>query len=169
MATIAMNLKLDQLAHLRAWTPLRLVTESASAVDDGLFHVADGIFLIAQPYNRRLIRDEQGPFVTMALWAPSAGAAKRAALGKLEEDDGASGEAPHWMSVGQQANTYRAIVECARRADLDRFGERAIYRVVPDGAFLHWVVALDNRSFLFRNLEPSADEAPYAVRLDLHD
>jgi hypothetical protein len=150
------------LLSVRRWSPLSALSCEARHLDDTLYAVGEEKYLLAVPYGKNLIRTPEGPFVTMAIWAESAGAARRATLMEIERDevDGGSIEPPFELLVpAHGASKYDGIRKAATRPGC----ERGQYRVAGDGRFIQKVIEIGPATYCFRSATRLAAESPYVI------
>lgn len=156
----------NRLTELRSWTPLTEVSSAAERVGDLLFRVGPMQYVIAVPYNERFERTENAPFVTILLWAPTDGAAKRAKLMEIEADDLAVSPPPEVLLPKSASSTYGSIVQTLRKGG-SPVEEWADYRVAKDGAFVHRTLSAPPHAFHFRSREEDQGEPCYAINYRL--
>ena len=81
--------------------PLREVSGPTRQLAENLYSIGPELYVFVHEMNSRFEHDPVGgPFVTLAIWAPSDGAARRAALDDLQADDGAEAPVPESVSFG---------------------------------------------------------------------
>jgi hypothetical protein len=150
------------LRQTPAWTSLRDFKEEASLIGRGLYRIGAKAYALAVPITRDLLEgDPRAPFLTRIYWAPSDGAAERAALNRVDLDDGASGSPPQSLCASTGCPTYRSLLEFGRLEAKGGPTERATY--ASDGRFVHKVIDLGDRHFYFRKLDVDDAEVPYAI------
>jgi hypothetical protein len=158
----------SRLSRVRAWTPLREITESVQPIHDDLYRVVDELYVLATPITRDLQEgDQRAPFVTMLFWAPSDGAARRAALNAIDVDDGAFGTPPSVLWTNSEPPTYSLLLRSAGALGEGGQAERATY--AEDGRFVHKVIDTGSCRFYFRERVVHGAERPYAVGMILPD
>jgi len=102
------------------------------------------------------------PIITLIIWAPSAGALKRAFNGDIESDDGISGIPPNEMLISPTANTWGTIKEQAKELGI-KFLESASYRIMTDGAFIQKQLQSRTYRAYFRSRNTKFNEHPYVI------
>jgi hypothetical protein len=136
-------------------------------VRDDLYSLGEEAYVLALPHTYDFRSDAPGaPFVTMLYWAPSLGAAQRAALNRVDLDDLAQGPVPDHFGVELGEVTYGSL-RVSPRQRKSGLRERATYDA--SGRFVHKVIDLGDRQLLFRDLEISEAERAYAIAIVLPD
>ncbi len=153
----------SKLLTVRCWTPIETLEIKSVLVAGNLFRVSDNCYLTAVGHNAQL-KTSRSPLVTIAIWAESEGAARRACLGEIEADVARTGlSIPEQILLPGKPATYGEIVATLYNARNGTFIESAVYRIASDGAFIHRVLHVGRREFCFRSLKEHKDEIPYAI------
>jgi hypothetical protein len=151
----------DDLVQIQLWTPLSAIQVPAVELSERLRKIAAHQFILVVESDLR--GTANGPFITMAVWAESDGAALRAIELSKESDQPCESDGPpeRLLPPGATAS-YGSIVATLREQGAD-FMESAEYRIASDGAFVHKVIHSPQANFYFRSPEEIAGEKPYAV------
>ncbi|MFL6247284.1 MAG: hypothetical protein ACJ74H_14730 [Thermoanaerobaculia bacterium] len=139
----------DELLRLPLWTPLSATASAAEDLSENVKKIGEQKYLFVVDSDLSG-HEENAPYITMAIWAETDGAALRAADGALEVDV----ELPHATPAAVllppgSIPEYRSILAGLRRRR-DNVLESAEYRIAIDGAFLHKVIRGDKGSYFFR-------------------
>ena len=156
-----------RLCSVACWTPLSVVGVPCAPVRDTLYRCGEDAFVLAMPYRADLVRDpDNGPFVTVVIWAVSEGAARRVCLLEREQDDDAPGAPPAAMLPPSCTPTYGCVLEAVRILGAAPV-ESASYRVASDGAFLYRSIAVGRWSYHFRGRDDDSGETPFVIQFRL--
>lgn len=155
----------NRLRQVRCWTSLTSISPGAQLVSENLYLIGNDAYALALPsaFGVEVSRDAPPPFVTVLYWARSNGAACRAAQGRIDADDGASGVPPKELWPGKEEPTYVGVRSVARKLGLRTLLERGTY--ASDGRFIHLVVSVAGLDFCFRENVVQPSDTPYAVGL----
>jgi hypothetical protein len=165
--TSALDLSWSTLRTLAVWTPASSLSARLVRIEDDLFRLRTGAYLVCLPYDERFEAAAGERFVTALLWAASDGAARRAHLMEIEADDLATGPAPGELLPPGQPQAYGAIMAALKTSGCRNYIERASYRIAKDGAFVHRAIDAPPYSFFFRNPEDDDSDRCYAVQYRL--
>lgn len=132
---------------------------------DRLHEVGTSAFLYAVPYGPDLRPSALGPRITVVLWAPSRGAAKRIMSLRLKDDDGACGTLPAELVPAGAVPQYGSIFAALRSSDRNAF-DAASYRT-HDDKFNHRFIATPRVTFYFRDRDDNS-EPPFGAAVRLH-
>src|SRR5438874_557492 len=104
-------MKWTRLIQIKRWTLLTQAGLEISNLKDTLYRVDANSYLIAVPYDEGLQTHGDLRFVTSVLWAESEGAARRASLMEIENDQiDRSAVPPQEMLLPDAANRYGDIL-----------------------------------------------------------
>lgn len=166
MASVALP-SWSEILALRAWTPLEQVSEAPIELGRRLFKIGVGMYVVALPHFSDMTPTPGHLWVTMAVWAESDGAARRAELMEVEADELGDLDPPAELLVGG-SREYGALVGGARASRLDPI-ETGVYRVGSDGAFVHRKLSAANAAWLFRSRRHEDHDVCYAIETRLRD
>jgi hypothetical protein len=150
-----------ELMGFTDWKPLAQLPWPTTMLSDGLRQISSNAFVFVVPYNRMLESDGDGPYITLLWWAQSPGAARRAADGILEADDGVDGELPPGELLIEGARSYGDLLTAVKRTCPSGSIESASYDT--QGRFLHAQIWAANFKFYFRDQRTPADGLPFAI------
>jgi hypothetical protein len=154
--------------EFKAWTPLRDAKLQANLIAEGLYRIGPHAYAVVVEYNESLEpKDPRAPFIALLMWAPSDGAAKRAALGVAELDDGVVGNPPPEIALGEANATYERMLRAKGPGAISPPVREATYRGKPDRNFVHRVINFGRLEFYFRGRDPDPNERAYAVKVKL--
>lgn len=158
----AVPLDFSALANTAAWTPLQDLSSTWTLVAENVVRVGDGMYVHTVDHDRALVLGHAAaPFVTLAYWAPSVGAALRLSRGMVEKDDGISSPLyPSGLLPAGTTWTYQGILTAARQMGKSIM-EHAEYN--RHGRFIHRLISVDNVSLAFRGRGPGPEERPYGI------
>lgn len=150
------------LLELPVWTRLNDLRTSTMKLSDSLRKIEGGKYLLV--VDRDLAGNTSGgPFVTMAVWGESDGAALRAIDGALEADlEHSSAVMPPEELLPAEHPEYSAIITALKRRG-EPILESGEYRIASDGAFLHKVVRSSCAAYYFRSAARMRGESPFAI------
>jgi hypothetical protein len=159
-------MKWPEILQLSGFQSIAALAPDATSIAPSIVLLTSDTYAFIVPYNERLERDAPGaPFATMAVWAESPGAARRALHNEIEADAPTLGKSPPAELLPRGSHgAYGEIVAAAKRAGKSAL-EFAEYRIATDGAFVHRVVQCDRVSYYFRSHKDDATECPYAIAL----
>lgn len=155
------------LKGIRCWRPIAEVAPSPEPLGDRLFRLGPQQYVVAVPYNQRFERTEESPFATIAFWAPTDGAAKRAILMQIEDDEQSEADAPVEMLLPGAPTTYGDIERELKTGRHGTYQQTASYRIAKDGAFVDRQIIAGPYTFHFRSREDDPSERPYAIQYRL--
>jgi hypothetical protein len=100
--------------------------------------LGENVYAFIVPYDEKLDTSAAGaPFATMAVWAETSGAVRRALLREIEADVASPDQLPpEELMLAPEVTAYGGLLAAARRAGM-RVLEYAAYRVATDGVFVH--------------------------------
>lgn len=152
-----------ELKAFASWQPVRDLPGIVREVEDGLFQLEDTAFVFAVPYEMDLASSTRGPLVTLAVWAESIGAARRALNGKVDADEMIPGSRPpDEMLLSPGHSTYAMILTDARAVG-SRSGILEMASYGTNGAFIHAKIMARGFEFMFRDNRVPVDLQPYAI------
>lgn len=159
-------MQIKNLLTLRKRTPLKSVLplfEPERSLDQSLYRVEAGLYLLLTSFTETLEKHASAPFVSALIWATDDGAAQRAILMLIEEDEEKLGIPPaELLPAGVSKAEYGAILEASRR-EAKVVQETAVYRVATDGRFVHRQIETEKHIFYFRHPRQDLREIPYAI------
>ena len=153
----------SELKSYASWQPIRALRCAIREVGDGIFELEDSAFVFTVPHEKNLTPSSRGPLITLAVWAESVGAARRALTGKIEMDEVvASNVPPVEMLLRPGHSTYSSLLADARESGSSSgILETASYNA--QGAFIHAEIAARGFQFMFRDFRTPPNLLPYAV------
>ncbi len=108
--------------------------------------------------NQNFERIEGDLFLTEVMWAQSDGAAKRAFLFEIENDEINEQIPPLEMQLEESIYRYSDILKSIRTGKYGTHIESASYRIAIDGHFNHRVLSLNDYDFYFRSRKKLKNE-----------
>lgn len=151
----------DHILGLRIWTPLSATGIPTEDLSENVkkIGVQKYLFVVGSDLAGR---EERAPYVTLAIWAETDGAALRAADGQLEADTRSAPDTPppSILLPAGALHDYGSILSGLLLRGDDVL-ETAEYRIATDGAFLHRVVRAGREAFYFRSNETLPSEKPF--------
>jgi hypothetical protein len=155
----------DKLLAVPAWTPIEQIGFAFSAVRDVLFQLSDNAFVLAPPRDAEL-RPSEVPRVTIAMWAGDIGIARRVVLREVEADSGTAPPSPPPELIAVRP-TYTSIWNMCKNTGNNGPQVVAKYRIATDGRHTHTSIRNGGYEFMFRSVNPAADEPVIAVQVRL--
>jgi hypothetical protein len=156
------------IVKLRKYTSITQCDINLELLDDGIYKVSATQYCISVPYcGSSLVAILDGSFLVAVLWACSEGAAKRAYLGRIEEDDGSELIPPDEILPAPNSKSYASILNSLRYCKCNTVMEYASYRIMTDGAFIHKVIESKIALYFFRKRLKADKETPYAIQWNL--
>jgi hypothetical protein len=145
------------------WQPIEGI-ERAACISENLYSISNQIFLVTTVRNKDFSLSKEGARVSTILWAASAGAARRATVMQIEEDDGAALMPPCEFLIAPEADTWASILDVAKYKNIFIM-ESASYRIATDGLFVHKQIDTKPFIYFFRSPEVEGNERPYAIQI----
>jgi hypothetical protein len=155
------------LLKLRAWTLLSESGIVAEPLEGTLFKISDGKYIVCVPYDARMTPLVGEHSITIAVWAETDGAARRAVLQDLTSDVSEDVLPPDEMTLSGRVK-YGDIAKVAKTGVFGSALESASYRF-SDGQFTDRRITLPAWTFHFRGRRDDPQEKVYAVQHPLRD
>ncbi len=156
-----------KLKNIPAWTRMGEIDLDLIELGDGIFKVMKYSYLRTVDYNQNFEGIEGEFFITEIMWAQSDGAAKRAFLSEIENDEFNEQIPPIEMQLEANKYRYSDILESIKTGKYGAHIESASYRIAIDGHFIHRELSLKDYEFYFRSRKKIANEIPYAISFAL--
>jgi hypothetical protein len=152
----------DEVVRLPVWTPLSATAIIAEDLSENVKKIGAQKYLFVVDSDRSG-NEENAPYITMAIWAETDGAALRAADGALEADVELRHATPVAILLPPGSIPEYCSILAGLRRRRENVLESAEYRIATDGAFLHKVIRGDKGSYFFRRNDIVASEKPFAI------
>lgn len=166
---VGKHISWNEILRLSIWTPLSATGIATEDLSEDVKKIGEQkyLFVVRSDFAGR---EERAPYVTLAIWAETDGAALRAADGQMEADTVSAPDTPP-PSILLPAGAlpgYSSILAGLRLRGDDVL-ETAEYRIATDGAFLHKVVRAGREAFYFGSDEILPSEKPFAITYRLQE
>lgn len=149
------------------WVSVSNISIPYASVGEDLLKLSETAYLFIVPYNRDFEGQETGPYISMALWAQSEGAVRRAYMREIHADQGDNGKIPpSSFCVEPNMFSYQDILKLAMTNKYGSYMEHASYPYMGEGKdapFLHRTVSVSGFEFHFRSRDDDKNETPYVI------
>lgn len=154
----------NEMKKYANWQPLSLWNGNGIELDEDLFKIDENSFFFLVPYNKELIESEDGPYISMFIWAQSEQAIRRAYCQEIENDITLEEiEPPKEMLLETGSRTYREILKDVKTNKFGSWMETGNYRIVSDGKFIDKSIQVGSFIFHFRSNKENLEEIPYVI------
>jgi len=153
-----------KLKTYASWQPIRDLPWPVQDIGDGIFQAGPTAFVVTVPNEQDFSLSNRGPIVTLAIWAESVGAARRAFSGNVDADSVVPGSVPpDDMLLSSGHSTYSAILADACELEpRSALLETASYN--SKGRFIHAQIIAQGFEFMFRDPRLPPQMRPYVIR-----
>ena len=158
----------EELKRLPCRTPVQQVPYPVVRISGWVYRIAPNMFISGSPYDRDLVRRDDGPFIGGVLWAATDGAADRATNFNIEADEDQTPVAPPVaMLLEPAARTYVEMLDELKSGRHGKFREGSEFRIAVDGKLIKNVIEVGPWEFCFRGVASDGATLPFAIIYEL--
>ncbi|WP_071873564.1 hypothetical protein [Atopomonas hussainii] len=148
---------MNNLSWFKPWTSLRDLPGTARRVGDNIYNIGPSAFTYAVEYNKEFIEDGNGPYATILIFSPSAGAIDRSLNNLTEMDTLDSLNFSHIPDIGISGWSYKSLSKLPGALESAKFHGFT-------GQFVEISLEWGDFKFCFRERNLQAAEVPYLVQ-----